>query len=155
MESLLQNKNLIIGISVVLAVLIVAFAVVATIFGWWPVLLDIVLIVTALVSMGLLGALIYAVISFTRTLLDVKDELIPVLNSLKTTTSAVRESAKTATSFGVSPAVRTASALAGAGEMATILFGRGKAQKRADKRQKRRMEIERQLAKEGQLDGNR
>ncbi|HEU5438187.1 MAG TPA: hypothetical protein VFU88_02760 [Ktedonobacterales bacterium] len=138
-------------------VLVIAFALAIwfTIAGWWPVVLDIVLVVTALVSMVLLAALIYAVISFTRTVLNVKDEVMPVLESLKTTSNAVREGAKTASAFGVDPAVRTASVLVGAGEVASVLLGKGEAKKRADKRRKRRIEIERELADRGQLNGYR
>jgi hypothetical protein len=137
---------------VVAVLVILAFFIVATIFGWWPVVLDIVLVFAALISMGLLGALVYAVLSFTRTALEIRGELMPVLESLKTTTNAVREGAKTATTFGVSPAVRTASLLAGASSIANVVLGRGQVQKRAERRQKRRMQIEREIAK-GELNG--
>jgi hypothetical protein len=137
---------------VVAVLVIIAFFIVATIFGWWPVVLDIVLVFAALISMGLLGALVYAVLSFTRTALDIRGELMPVLESLRTTTNAVREGAKTATTFGVSPAVRTASLLAGASSIANVVLGRGQVQKRAERRQKRRMQIEREIAK-GELNG--
>jgi hypothetical protein len=137
---------------VVAVLVIIAFFVVATIFGWWPVLLDIVLVFAALVSLFLLAALVYAVLSFTRTAVDIRNEIMPVLESLKTTTNAVREGAKTATTFGVSPAVRTASLLAGASSIANVVLGRGQVQKRAERRQKRRMQIEREIAK-GELNG--
>jgi len=137
---------------VVAVLIIIAFFIVATIFGWWPVVLDIVLVFAALVSLFLLAALVYAVLSFTRTALDIRSEIMPVLESLKTTTSAVREGAKTATTFGVSPAVRTASLLAGAGSIANVVLGRGQVQKRAERRQRRRMQIEREIAK-GELNG--
>jgi len=55
----------------------------------------------------------------------------------------------------VAPAVRTASVLAGAGEVAAVVLGRGHANKRAERRQKRRQEIERELAARGELDGHR
>ncbi|MFI5272285.1 MAG: hypothetical protein ACHQ4H_04540 [Ktedonobacterales bacterium] len=140
------------AIAVVVAILL---AIWFTIEGWWPVVLDIVLVGTALVSLGLLGALIYAVLSFTRTIMDVKREMTPVLQSLKTTSSAVREGAKTASAFGVDPAVRTAATLVGAGEVASVLLGKGEAKKRAEKRQKRKIEIERELALKEELDGYR
>jgi uncharacterized membrane protein len=139
---------------VVAVIVIVAFFVLATIFGWWPVVLDIVLVIAALLSMALLGALVYAVLSLTRTALQIKSEVMPVLQSLKTTSSAVRESAKTASTFGVSPAVRTASLLAGVGSVASVVMGRGQVQKRSERRQKRRQEIEREMAKE-ELNGHR
>jgi hypothetical protein len=140
------------GIAVLL---IIAFIVVATIFGWWPVVVDIVLVLTALVSMLLLAALIFAVLRLTRTAIDIKNEVMPVLQSLKTTSSAAREAAKTATAFGVDPAVRPAGVLVGAGEVASVILGKGEAKKRAEKRQRRRIEIERELARRGELDGYR
>ena len=152
----MQNKLRIAGIIAgVVLVAAIIFAVFATIEGWWPVVLDIVLIITALVSMVLLGALAYAVLSFTRTLIDVKHEVTPVLQSLQTTSNAVREGAKTASAFGVDPAVRTAATLVGAGEVASVLLGKGEAKKRAEKRQQRKVEIERELARRGELDGYR
>lgn len=155
-ESRTQNKLRIAAIvAAVVVVIAILLAIWFTIAGVWPVVLDIVLVVTALVSMVLLAALIYAVVSFTRTVLNVKDEMMPVLESLKTTSNAVREGAKTASAFGVDPAVRTASVLVGAGEVASVLLGKGEAKKRADKRRKRRMEIERELADRGQLNGYR
>jgi len=130
-------------------VLVLAFAVVATIFGWWPVVVDIVLCVVALTSAGLLLALILAVVNLTRTVREIRAEVIPVLDSLRATSNTVRETAKAATSFTVAPAVRTASAVVGATEIASVVLGRGRARKRAQERQKRRHEIERDLGGEG------
>jgi hypothetical protein len=126
-----------------------------TVNGWWGTVVDIVLVFTALLSAVLLGALTLAVYFLTRTALQIKAEVMPVLESLKSTSSAVRETAKTAGAFGVSPAVRTASLLAGAGEVASVVLGKGHANKRAEKRQKRRQEIERELAARGELNGYR
>ncbi|MGZ3673674.1 MAG: hypothetical protein ACXVCO_05145 [Ktedonobacterales bacterium] len=137
------------------AVIAVVFFVLATIFGWWPVVLDIVLVGAALLSAVLLGALVYAVLQLTRTVVDVKNEIMPVLNSLQTTSNAAREAAKTATVFGVDPAVRTAGMIAGAGQVASVVLGRGQAIKRSEQRQKRRVEIEREMAARGELNGNR
>lgn len=139
------------------AALIIAIALIVwiTIAGAWPVVVDIVLVFTALTGAAVVLALAIAVFSLTRTVLQVKDELMPVLESLKSTSTAVRETAKTAGAFGVNPAVRTASILAGAGEVAAVVLGRGHVQKRAEKRQKRRQEIERELAARGELNGHR
>ncbi len=142
------KKNLIIAGGVVAAIIIIAFVVVATIFSWWPVVVDITLVVAALASLALLSALIYAVLSLTRTVLRIRDELIPTLESLKTTTATVRETARTASSFGVQPAVRTASAVLGAGEIASVILGRGQARSRSEKRQRRRQELERAMVRE-------
>ena len=137
------------------ALVLFAFAVVSTIFGWWPVVLDIVLVLAALISLVMFAAFIYAVLQLTRTIVETKNELMPVLESLRTTSNAAREAAKTATAFGIDPAVRTASVVAGVGEVAAVVLGKGRAQKRAEQRQKRRSEIERELAERGELDGYR
>lgn len=141
--------------AIVAVLLAIAFFVLATVFGWWPVVLDIVLVGAALLSAVLLGALVYAVLKLTSTVVDIKNEVMPVLNSLQTTTNAAREAAKTATAFGVDPAVRTAGMIAGAGQVASVVLGRGQALKRSEQRQKRRMEIERELAARGELNGYR
>lgn len=142
------KRNLIIAGAVVALIIIIAFAVVATIFSWWPVVVDITLVVAAVASLLLLAALIYAVLSLTRTVLHIRDELIPTLESLKTTSATVRETARTASSFGVQPAVRTASAVLGAGEIASVILGRGQARSRSEKRQRRRQELEREMERE-------
>lgn len=145
-----SKKNLFIAIGVAAVILIIAFVVIATIFSWWPVVVDITLVVAAVTSLLLLAALIYAVLSLTRTVLRIRDELIPTLESLKTTTATVRETARTASSFGVQPAVRTASAMLGASEVANVILGRGQARTRSEKRQRRRQELEREMVREEQ-----
>ncbi len=150
-----SKMPLIIGGVAAALVVTLALVILFSVLGWWPAVLDIVLIFAALVSIGLLAALIYAVFNFTRTIVQVKNEMMPVLQSLRTTSSAVREGAKTATAFGVDPAVRTVGVLAGSAQVAGVLFGKGEARKRADKRQKRRQEIERELVARGELDGLR
>lgn len=144
-----------IGAAIVVPVVSIGLIVWFTIAGWWPVVVDIVLVFTALTGAVAVLALAAAVFFLTRTVLEVRAELIPVLESLKSTTSAVRETARTAGAFGVNPAVRTASLLAGAGEVAAIVLGKGHVRKRAERRQKRRQEIERELAARGELNGNR
>ena len=143
-----EKKNLIIAGGVVAAIIVIGFVVVATMFSWWPVVVDITLVVAALASLALLTALIYAVLSLTRTVLRIRDELIPTLESLKTTSATVRETARAASSFGVQPAVRTASAVLGASEIATVVLGRGQARSRSEKRQRRRQELERAMVRE-------
>lgn len=145
---LAERKNLIIAGVAGAAIIVIAFVVVATIFSWWPVVVDITLVFAALASLLLLAALIYAVMSLTRTVLRIRDELIPTLESLKTTATTVRETARTASSFGVQPAVRTASAVFGAGEIASVVLGRGQARTRSEKRQRRRLQLEREMERE-------
>lgn len=147
------------GIGLVLVTVVVI--VLISLWGWWPAIVDyvlpailyIVLILAAIISGVLLFALLRAVINLTRTVQDIRNEVIPVLDSLRETSSTVRETAKAATSFTVAPAVRTASAVVGVTEIAAVVLGRGRARKRAQDRQKRRHEIERELAAKGDLDG--
>ena len=141
------RRNLIIG-GVVVVVAALVFAVFATILGWWPIVVDITLVITALASLVLLSFLIYATLSLTRTVLRIRDELMPTLEALKSTSATVRETAKTATSFGVNPAVRTASAVLGATGVASVILGRGEARTRAERRPRRRQELERELERE-------
>ena len=155
MENIERYRPWIIVGGIVAAVIIIAFVVVATIFGWWPVVVDIVLVLTALLSLIMLGALTFATVVLIRTIQGTRDEIMPVLESLKATTSTVQATAKTASAFGVSPSVRTASFVVGAGEIASTILGRGRPRKRAEQRQQRRREIEREMASGGTSDDNR
>jgi hypothetical protein len=150
-----RYKPLIIGGAILAGLIVIAFVVVATIFGWWPVIVDIVLVITALVSLVMLGALTIAVIYFVRTIIEMKAEILPVLESLKATTGTVQATAEATKTFGVGPSVRAASFVVGASEVASVILGRGHARKRSEKRQRRRQEIERELAARGDLDGHR
>ncbi len=141
----IPNKTLIIVGAVVAAVIVIAFVVVATIFGWWQIVVDITLTLAAAISLALLALLTYAVFALTRTVLKIRDEVMPTLDSLRETTATVRETARAASAFGVQPTVRTASSVLGASEVASVVFGRGKALSRAEQRQRRRQEIEREM----------
>ncbi|HEX6544619.1 MAG TPA: hypothetical protein VF040_22875 [Ktedonobacterales bacterium] len=155
MENIEQYRPYIIIGAIVLAILIIAFVVLATVFGWWPVVVDIVLVLTALLSLVMLGALTYATVVLIRTIQGTRDEIIPVLESLKATTSTVQATAKAASAFGVAPSVRTASFVVGAGEIASTILGRGRPRKRSEQRKQRRIQIERELAAEEMSDGSR
>jgi hypothetical protein len=137
-----------IGVGIVAVVLILTFAILATIFGWWPVVLDIVLVLVVLLNGVLLTFLTLAVINFMRTIREVRDEVMPVILSLRDTTTTVRETAKTASSYAVNPVARTASLVLGAAGVAGIVIGPGKTRRRAQERQKRREEIEKQKAEQ-------
>lgn len=155
MENVQRYKPYIIIGAIVAAAIVIAFVIVATWLGWWPVVVDIVLVVTALISLVMLGGLTYATIVLIRTIQGARDEIMPVLESLKATTSTVQATAKTASAFGVSPSVRTASFVVGAGEIASTIFGRGRPRKRSEQRQQRRREIEREMSAEGASDDHR
>lgn len=146
MENIERYRPYIIIGAIVLTLLIIAFVVLATIFGWWPVVVDIVLVLTALLSLIMLGALTYATIVLIRTIQGTRDEILPVLESLKATTSTVQATAKAASAFGVAPSVRTASFVVGAGEIASTILGRGRPRKRSEQRKQRRIQIEREMA---------
>lgn len=123
--------------------------------GWWPVVRDIVIVATALLSLILLACLGFAVLYLTTTILSVKRELTPVLESLKSTSQSVSETARVASDLGVAPTVRTASVLVGAAEAASVILGRGHVRSRAQKRAQRRQEVERELTARGEFDGHR
>jgi len=141
----IPNKTLIFVGAAVAALIVIAFVVVATIFGWWQIVVDITLTLAALISLALLGLLTYAVFALTRTVLKIRDDIMPTLDSLRETGATVRETARAASAFGVQPTVRTASSVLGASEVASVVFGRGKALSRAEQRQRRRQEIEREM----------
>jgi hypothetical protein len=148
-------NRVVIGIGAAIAVIIVVGAlVVFSIFGLWAVVRDIVICLTALVSLLLLAFLGGAVFYLTVTLLNIKRELMPVLESVKSTTHTVSQTARVASDLGVSPTVRTASVLVGAAETAAVVLGRGHVRSRAQRRAQRRQEVERELQARGELDGN-
>jgi hypothetical protein len=123
--------------------------------GLWSVVRDIVIVATALLSLILLACLGFAVLYLTTTILSVRRELTPVLESLKSTSQSVSETARVASDLGVAPTVRTASVLVGAAEAASVILGRGHVRSRAQKRAQRRQEVERELVARGELDGHR
>lgn len=140
----------------VLAVLIaVGLLVWFSVAGWWPIVLDITIIVTCIVSLLLMGFLGAAVFYLAITILRVKREMTPVLESLRDTTQTVSDTARAASSLGVAPTVRTASVLVGAAEAASFVLGRGQARTRAQRRQQRKREVERELQARGELNGHR
>ena len=96
MEMSDRTRRIIIAVAVGVVVIALVCAVLFTIFGLWPIVVDITLVITALASLALLSFLIYATLSLTRTVLRIRDELMPTLESLKSTSATVRETAKTA-----------------------------------------------------------
>ena len=141
--------------AVVLLAIIIAALVVFSIFGLWPIVLDITIIVTCVVSLLMIGFLGAAVFYLAITLLRVKREMTPVLESLRHTTQAVSDTARVASDLGVAPTVRTASVLVGAAEAAALVLGRGQARTRQQRRAQRRQEVERELQAGGELNGHR
>ncbi len=142
-----RRLRLYIIMGIAAAVLILAFAVVATIFAWWPVVLDIVLILVVLLNGVLLGFLAWAIITVIRTIREMRAEITPLIASLADTATTVQETAKTTTGrFGFGPVVRTATLLMSAAGVARTLLGQGNTPTRAAARQQRREEIDQQIA---------
>src|SRR5262249_38950124 len=129
-----RRLYLYIGIGIAALVLILAFAVVATIFGWWPVVLDVVLVLVVLLNGVLLTFLPRAVISSIRPTGEMSAEIRPGIASLRDTTTTVRETAKTPSSYAINPVARTASLVVGAAGVAGIVIGPGRARRRAQER---------------------
>jgi hypothetical protein len=123
--------------------------------GWWPIVVLVVICLTCVVSLLVMGLLAAAVFYLTVTLIGVKRELTPILESLKATTQTVSETARVTSDLGVAPTVRTASVLVGAAEAASVILGRGHVRTRALKRAQRRQEVERELLARGELNGRR
>lgn len=150
-----MNKVLLIGGAAAAVIIGIAAIVLFSVLGWWPAVRDIMIVIAALVSILLLAFLGAAVFYLTVTILEVKRELTPVLESLKSTTQTVSETAKVASDLGVAPTVRTASVLVGAAETAAVILGGGHVRARAKKRAQRRQEVERELVARGELNGYR
>ena len=149
-----RRLRLYIIIGIAAAVLILAFAVVATIFGWWPVVLDIVLIVVVLINGVMLVFLGWAILTVIRTIREMRAEITPVIGSLAETATTVQETAKTTTGrFGYGPVVRTTTLLMSAAGVARTMLGSRRAPTRAEARQKRREEIEQQKAEQAAKEG--
>jgi hypothetical protein len=140
--------------AVVVAAIAIFLLVLFSVKGWWPVVVLIVICITCVISLIVLALLAGAVFYLTVTLLAFRRELIPILESLKSTSHTVSETARVASDLGVAPTVRTASMLVGAAQAATVVLGRGHARTRAQKRAQRRQEVERELVARGELNGH-
>ncbi len=142
-----RRLRLYIIIGIAAAVLILAFAVVATIFGWWPVVLDLVLIVVVLINGVMLGFLGWAILTVIRTIREMRAEITPVVASLAETATTVQETAKsTSGRFGYGPVVRTTTLLMSAAGVARTMLGSRRTPTRTEARQQRREEIDQQIA---------
>jgi hypothetical protein len=140
-----QRLYLILGVAAV--ILILAFAVVATIFGWWPVVLDLVLVIVVLINGVMLGFLGWAIWTVIRTIREVRSEITPVISSLADTATTAQETAKSASSrFGYGPVVRTTTLLMSAAGVARTMLGPQSTATRAEARQQRRKEVDQQIA---------
>ena len=144
-----RRLHLYIIIGIAAAVLILAFAVVATIFGWWPVVLDLVLVIVVLINGVMLGFLGWAILTVIHTIREMRAEITPVIGSLAETATTVQETAKTTTGrFGFGPVVRTTTLLMSAAGVARTMLGSRRTPTRAAARQQRREEIEQQKAEQ-------
>lgn len=149
-------------VGIVLAILLVAGLVIAGIFGQLLTVLYITLIILAFFSLLSTALLIYAIIVLIQTILLVRDEMKPLLNSAletmsvaKETAEAVKETAqhagKTAGTlastarltkdYAVAPTVRATALVLAGREVTRIFLGRGHARTRAEERRRRQEEL--------------
>jgi glucan phosphoethanolaminetransferase (alkaline phosphatase superfamily) len=144
-SSRLKTWLIIAGILFVL--LSIGLAVLFSIQGIWAEVRDVSLVVLSVITFVALVVLCYAAYVVINLATQVKKELTPVLDSLRETTDTVRETARVANDFTITPGVKAASVLVGAAQVAGIFFGIGRARNRAEKRAQRR----RELARSGEL----
>ena len=137
---------LIIG-GMVFVLISIGLIVLFSILGIWPEVRDVSLVILAFFTFVALGFLSYAAFVLISLAVQVKKEVTPVLDSLRDTTDTVRETARVASDFTITPGVKAASTLVGAAQVAGIFFGVGRARKRAEKRAQRR----REMARTGEL----
>jgi hypothetical protein len=141
-----RRMRLYIIIGVAVTILILAFAIGATILGWWPVVLDLVLVIVVLINAVMLAFLAWAILTVIRTIREMRAEITPIIGSLGETATTVTETAKVTRLFGLRPVARTATLLVSAAGVAQTMLGRGITPTRAEARQKRREEVDQQLA---------
>jgi hypothetical protein len=141
-----RRSRLYIILGVAAAILILALAVVATIFGWWPVVLDLVLVIVVLINGVMLAFLAWAILTVFRTIRELRAEITPIIGSLGGTAATVTGTAKVTRLFRVGPVARTATLLVSASGVVQTMLGRGNTPTRAEARQKRREEVDQQIA---------
>jgi hypothetical protein len=127
------------------AILFLAFAVVATIFGWWPVALDLVPVIVVLRNAVMLAVLASAIITAIGAIREMRAEIRPIIGSLGETATTVTEAAKVTRLFGLCPVQWTATVLVSAAGVALVTLGRGNTSRRAAARRRRREEVDQQI----------
>ena len=116
--------------------------------------LYIVLILLATLTLAATFLQVYWIVTLTRTVLLVRDELKPLLVSVQDTVGAVKDTAQTAghtvstignvsrffTEFALGPSVRIVAGLVAAQQVLGVLLGKGHARSRAEERRRQQME---------------
>ena len=149
-------------VGIVLAILLIGGLIAAGILGQLLTLLYITLIILAFFSLLSTALLIYAVVMLIRTILLVRDEMKPLLNSVmetvgvaKETAEAVKETAQHAgrtvstvagtarltKDYAVAPAVRATALVLAGREMIKVFTGKGHVRTRAEERRRRQAEL--------------
>jgi hypothetical protein len=149
-------------VGIVLLVLLVAGLVLAFIFGQLLNVLYVTLIFLAFLSLLSSAMLIYAIVMLMRTILLVRDEMKPLLQSVTETVGVAKETAEvvketaqhagqTASTlagttrltrdYAVAPAVRTIALVMAGQEMTRMFFGKGRTRTRAEERRRRQEEL--------------
>ena len=149
-------------VGIVLVILLAAGLIFAGIKGQLLNVLYITLILLAFFSLFATGLLIYAVMTLIKTILLVRDEMKPLLNSVmetvgvaKETAEVVKETAQHAgqtagtiattarltRDYAVAPTVRAASLVLAGREMSKVFLGKGRARTRHEERRQRQEEL--------------
>jgi hypothetical protein len=154
-----RNGQIVLGIvSFIVVVLLILLIIWISVNGLWPLVRDIALVILALVSMVPLLALSYAVYALARTALELRKEIVPVLDELRETTHTIRQTARVANDFTVKPAVKTASFMVGFSQATSVILGQGNARKRQAERRRKyeeakaRGEVDESVAEEDHVD---
>lgn len=149
-------------VGIILAILLVAGLVLAGITGHLLDVLYITLIILAFISLLATALLIYAVVLLTQTILLVRDEMKPLLESVMETVSVAKETAEVVKEtaqhagqtagtlastarltreYAVAPTVRAAALVLAGREMTRIFLGKGHTRTRAEERRRRQEEL--------------
>lgn len=137
-------------IAAVVFLIIVAAIVFSAIFGWLLNLLYIFLIALALLLLAATGLQVLSIFLLIRTIMMVRDEMKPLLQSVQETVGIVKDTAKTAghtvstlgtatqltTEFAVEPSVKAAAAVMAGQQMFRVFLGKGQTRSRAEQRRK-------------------
>jgi hypothetical protein len=149
-----KAKQFAIIIGVIVAIIIIAGIIWASIAGKLPELLYACLIVLALLLVAGTLYQIYSVFKIVRTIKTIRDEVKPLLNSVNETLGIVKNTAQTAgntvstignatkltSEIVLAPGIHAVASVVAAQEMARVFVGKGHAKSRADERRKQQME---------------
>ncbi len=149
-----KAKRFVLIVGAVIAIIIIAGIVLASIFGKLPELLYACLIILALLLVAATIYQLYSVYKIVRTIKTIRDEVKPLLSSVNETLGIVKNTAQTAgntvSTIGnatkltsevmLAPGIRAVASVVAVQGMARVFIGKGHAKSRADERRKQQME---------------